>query len=452
MKRTCLILSLVLSLVVLLSSTGLCAKPRETQPRENQAKEVQPKELQAKEIYTIKVQSVISPPIAQFVLDSINRATEGGAEALLILLDTPGGLDTSMREIIKGVMDAKIPVIVYVYPQGARAASAGAIILLASHVAAMAPGTNAGAAHPVAVGKDQQPDKVMMKKVVQDAEAYAKSIAKKRGRNVEWAGKAVTQSVSATAEDALRMHVIDVVAATVDELLAKIDGKTVEVGEKKVTLKTKGVKTKELEMSFKYRFLATISDPNVAYILMMLGMYGILFEIYSPGAIFPGVIGGICIILAFYAFSAIPISFAGLGLILLGIIFFILEIKIVSHGALSIAGVISLILGSVMLVDLPSGWLSISWASILVVVAATVLFFIGVLSYAVKAQLSKVRTGVEGLVGEEGIATTDIREKGKVRVHGELWNATSGEPIAEGERVIVTEVKGMIIKVKKEGG
>ena len=406
----------------------------------------------AKEVYQISVQGVIGPPIAQFIIESLKRATDANAEALLILLDTPGGLDTSMREIIKAIMDSKIPVIVYVYPQGARAASAGAIILLASHVAAMAPGTNSGAAHPVSIGKDEKPDKVMMKKVVQDAEAYSKSIAKKRGRNVEWAGKAVTQSVSATAEDALRMRVIDLVAVNVDDLLQKIDGKAVEVGDKKVTLKTKGLKPKELEMSLKYRFLATISDPNVAYILMMLGFYGILFEIYSPGAIFPGVIGGICIILAFYSFSAIPISFAGLGLILLGIIFFILEIKVVSHGALSLAGVISLILGSVMLIDLPSEWLSFSWLSILVVVGVTVLFFVGVLSYAVKAQLSRVRTGIEGLVGEEGVAKTDVKEKGKVHVHGELWNAWSDEPIAADERVIVTEVKGMTVKVKKGRG
>ncbi len=405
-----------------------------------------------RDVYQVKVQGVIGPPIAQFIIESIKKATDANGEALLILLDTPGGLDTSMREIIKAIMDSRIPVIVYVYPQGARAASAGSIILLSAHVAAMAPGTNAGAAHPVSIGKDEKPDKVMMKKVLQDAEAYAKSIAKKRGRNVDWAGKAVTQSVSATAEDALRMHVIDVVADTVDDLLNKINGKTVEVGDKKVTLKTKGAKPKELEMSFKYRFLATISDPNVAYILMMLGFYGILFEIYSPGAIFPGVIGGICIILAFYSFSAIPISFAGLGLILLGIIFFILEIKVVSHGALSLAGVISLILGSVMLIDLPSGWLSISWMSILVVVAATVLFFVGVLSYAVKAQLSRVRTGSEGLVGEEGVAKTDVKDRGKVYVHGELWNAESDEPIAADERVIVTAVKGMTVKVKKEGG
>jgi membrane-bound serine protease (ClpP class) len=406
----------------------------------------------AKDLYEIKVQGVIGPPIAQFITESIRKATEADAQALLVLLDTPGGLDTSMREIIKAIMDSKIPVIVYVYPQGARAASAGAIIMLSSHIAAMAPGTNLGAAHPVSIGKDEKPDKVMLKKVVQDAEAYAKSIAKKRGRNVDWAGKAVTQSVSATAEDALRMHVIDVVAESVDDLLLKIDGRSVEVGDKKVTLKTKGLKPKELEMSLKYRFLATITDPNVAYILMMLGFYGILFEIYSPGAIFPGVIGGICIILAFYAFSSIPISFAGLALILLGIIFFILEIKVVSHGALSLAGVISLTLGSVMLIDLPSEWLSISWVSILVVVTVTVLFFVGVLSYAIKAQFSKVRTGSEGLVGEEGVAKTDVRENGKVEVHGELWNAKSDEPIVAGERVMVTEVKGMRLKVKKERG
>ena len=405
-----------------------------------------------KDVYAIRVQGVIGPPIAQFIIESIKTATEADAQALLVLLDTPGGLDTSMREIIKAIMDSKIPVIVYVYPQGARAASAGAIIMLSSHIAAMAPGTNAGAAHPVSIGKDEKPDKVMLKKVVQDAEAYAKSIAKKRGRNVDWAGKAVTQSVSATAEDALRMHVIDVVAESVDDLLTKIDGRTVEVGDKKVTLKTKGLKPKELEMSFKYRFLSTITDPNVAYILMMLGFYGILFEIYSPGAIFPGVIGGICLILAFYAFSSIPISFAGLGLILLGIIFFILEIKVVSHGALSLAGVISLILGSIMLIDLPTGWLSISWVSIMVVVTVTVLFFVGVLSYAIKAQFSKVRTGSEGLVGEEGVARTEVKERGKVEVHGELWNAESDEPIAAGERVMVTEVKGMRLKVKKERG
>jgi membrane-bound serine protease (ClpP class) len=405
----------------------------------------------AKDVYQISVQSVISPPIAQFVVESIKKATEANAEAVLILLDTAGGLDASMREIVKAMMDARIPVIVYVYPAGARAASAGSIILLASHIAAMAPGTNAGAAHPVNIGGEQA-EKEMMKKVVQDAEAYAKSIAQKRGRNVEWAARAVRQSVSATAEDALQLKIIDVVATNVDDLLTKINGKTVEVRDQKITLKTRGTKPKELEMPLKYRFLATISDPNIAYILMMLGFYGILFEIYSPGAIFPGVIGGICIILAFYSFSAIPISFAGLALILLGIIFFILEIKIVSHGALGLAGIVSLILGSIMLVDVPLGWLSISWASILVVVIVTTLFFVGVLSYAVKAQLSAVKTGSEGFIGEAGVAKTDIKETGKVRVHGELWNAESEESIAAGDRVVVTQVKGMTVQVRKARG
>ncbi len=405
----------------------------------------------AKDIYQISVQGVISPPIAEFIIESIKKATEAHAETVLILLDTAGGLDASMREIVKAMMDARIPVIVYVYPAGARAASAGSIILLAAHIAAMAPGTNAGAAHPVNIGKEQT-DKEMMKKVVQDAEAYAKSIAQKRGRNIEWAARAVRQSASATAEDALQLKIIDVVAASVDDLLTKINGKTVEVGDHKVTLKTRGVKPKELEMPLKYRFLATISDPNIAYILMMLGFYGILFEIYSPGAIFPGVIGGICIILAFYSFSAIPISFAGLALILLGIIFLILEIKIVSHGALGLAGIVSLILGSVMLVDVPLGWLSISWASILMVVIVTTLFFVGVLSYAVKAQLSTVKTGSEGFIGEAGVAKTDIKETGKVRVHGELWNAESEESIAAGDRVVITEIKGMTVQVRKAPG
>ena len=404
----------------------------------------------AGEVQQIRVEGVISPPTAQFITDSITRAGDTKAEALLILMDTPGGLDTSMRVIIKAIMDAPIPVIVYVYPQGARAASAGAIILLSSHIAAMAPGTNVGAAHPVSIGKDQA-DKVMTQKVVQDAEAYAKSLAAKRGRNVEWAGKAVRQSVSITAAEALEKHVIDVVANNVDELLAKIDGKSVDLAKGTVRLKTKGAKVVAIETPFKFRFLSYISDPNVAYILMMLGFYGILFEIYSPGAIFPGVVGGICLILAFYAFSAIPISYAGLALILLGVIFFILEIKVVSYGALTLAGVISIVLGSVMLVDLPSGWLSISWTSITVVVGVTVLFFLGVLSYVIKAQFSEVRTGIEGLNGETGVAKTDIKRSGKVYVHGELWRAESEEPIAAGERVIVTEVKGMIVKVKKEG-
>ena len=227
--------------------------------------------------------------------------------------------------------------------------------------------------------------------------------------------------------------------------------KIVEVSGGKVQLATKDAKRKTLDMPFKYRFLSYITDPNVAYILMMLGFYGILFEIYSPGAIFPGVIGGICLILAFYAFSTIPISYAGLFLIILGIIFFVLELKITSYGALTMAGITSIVLGSVMLIDVPSSWLSLSWGSILAVALLSMIFFFGVLSYAVKAQLSKVQTGKEGLVGETAVARTDIKGTGKVFVHGELWNATSDDHVTVGEQVTVVEVRGMILRVKKGG-
>ena len=404
----------------------------------------------SKEIYQIRVQSVISPPISGFISESIAKAGEKRAEAVLILLDTPGGLDSSMREIIKAILDSKVPVIVYVYPQGARAASAGAIILLASHVAAMAPGTNVGAAHPVNIGKEKV-DKEMMAKVVQDAEAYARSLAAKRGRNTEWAAKAVKESISVTAHEALDAHVIDIVAPNVQDLLSRLDGKVVEAGGKKTILQTKGVKIVDVEMPFKYTFLSYLSDPNVAYILMMIGMYGILFEIYSPGAIFPGVIGGISIILAFYAFQTIPISYAGLALIMLGIFFFVLELKIVSYGLLSIAGIASIVIGSIMLVDLPASWLSISWTSILAVALLTIIFFLGVLSYAVKAQLLKVKTGKEGLIGETGVARSDFDKRGKVFVHGEWWEAESDEPVKAGDEVTVTNVERLRLKVKRKG-
>jgi len=404
----------------------------------------------AGDIYTIKVQSAIHPPVAGFISESITKAEQLKGDALIIILDTPGGLDTSMRDIVKAIMESEIPVIVYVHPSGARAASAGSIILFASHIAAMTPGTNVGAAHPVSIGKDKV-DKEMMDKVVKDAEAYVRSIAAKRGRNIEWAAKAVLESASLPAKDALDKNVIDVIADNVDELLQKIDGKTVETKNGKVTLKLKGKNRVEMDMPFKYKFLSYLSDPNVAYILMMIGIYGILFEIYSPGSIFPGVIGGISIILALYAFQTIPITFAGVFLILLGIVFFILELKIISHGVLGIAGIISIIIGSVMLIDLPRSIFAISWKSIVAVAILSGIFFFGVLSYAIKAQLAKVKTGKEGLVGETGIAMTDVFEEGKVFLHGELWNAKSDEPIDKGERVIVTGVDGLLLLIKKGG-
>jgi membrane-bound serine protease (ClpP class) len=408
---------------------------------------------QAKDVYTVRINGAINPPVAGFLGECIEKAAKNDAEALVVLLDTPGGLDSSMRDIVKDIMDAAVPVVVYVAPSGARAASAGAIILLASHVAAMAPGTNTGAAHPVNIGKEKT-DEVMMKKVVSDAEAYSKSIAAKRGRNVDFAAKAVTESISIAAKDALAQKVIDVVADSTDDLWTQIDGRTVETKKGRVVLHTKGAKKVEIPMPFKFRFLAYVSDPNVAYILMMIGIYGILFEFYSPGTIFPGVIGGISLILALYAFQAIPISYAGLALILLGIVFFILEVKIVSHGLLGIAGIVSVIIGSVMLVDLPGSPLAISFGSILIVAVVSAIFVFGILSFAVKAQLSRVKTGSEGFLGESGIARTDIAAggKGKVMVHGELWTAIGDEALHEGEEVVVTAVKGLTVKVRKKGG
>lgn len=408
-------------------------------------------DLFAKDLCTIKINGIIGPSVSGFIKESIEKCSGKGSEALLILLDTPGGLDTSMRDIIKNIMDSSVPVIVYVYPSGSRAASAGAIILLSSHIAAMAPGTNVGAAHPVTIGKEKV-EKEVIQKAVQDAEAYARSIAMKKGRNVEWAAKAVKESSSITAKDALEKRVIDVMADNIDELLVKIDGKTVDVRGTQVTLRTKSAIRVDIEMPIKYKFLSYLSDPNVAYILMMMGIYGILFEIYSPGAIFPGVIGGISMILALYAFQTIPISFAGLALIFLGVIFFVLELKIVSHGLLGIAGVISIVIGSIMLIDLPYSVLSISWKTILVVTIVSAAFIFGVLSYAVKAQLSKVKTGMEGLIGETGVARTAILNKGKVSLHGEIWQARSDERIEEGEEVIVTGVEKLVVKVQKKGG
>jgi membrane-bound serine protease (ClpP class) len=408
--------------------------------------------VEAGDVYVAKVEGVISPATAGFISESIAKSEAKSAEALVILLDTPGGLDSSMRDVVKDIMESKVPVIVYIHPSGARAASAGCVILLASHVAAMTPGTNVGAAHPVSVGKTTT-DKVMMEKIVKDAEAYVRSIAKKRGRNEDWAASAVTESASIQASAALEKRVIDVIAGNVGDLLAAVDGRTVETRGGLRTLKTRGARIVDIATPFKYKFLGFLSDPNVAYILMMIGVYGILFEIYNPGAIFPGVLGGISLILALYSFQAIPISFAGAFLILLGIIFFILELKIVSHGVLGVAGIISIVIGSIMLVDLPSGGaLSISWKSIFAVAALSAVFVFGVLSFAIKAQMSTVKTGKEGLMGETGTARTDVFESGRVAVHGELWNATSDEPIKAGEKVTVSGVRNLTLKVRKKGG
>ncbi len=400
-------------------------------------------------VYSIEVDGIINPATAKFITDSIDQATQQNAQCLIIELDTPGGLMESMRVIVKKILASNIPVIVYVAPSGARAASAGVFITMAAHIAAMAPGTHIGAAHPVTMGGEGKESKTMTEKVLNDAVADIKATAKTRGRNVDWAEQAVRKSVSITDEEALKLNVIDLISPDLQDLLGKIDGRVVKFNGVTRTLLTKGVQPRSVQMSWRYRFLDIISNPTIAYIFLMLGIYGIFFELSNPGAILPGVVGGIFLILAFYSLHMLPINFAGLALILFSIVLFIAEIKVVSHGLLAVGGVISLFLGSMMLIENPTEYMRISLSVIIPAVLVSAAFFIFAVTMAIKARLSKPTTGMEGLVGEEGTATMPIAPEGKVSIHGEFWNAISDQPIQKGERVKVIGVTNLKLKVKK---
>ena len=395
----------------------------------------------------IKINDAITPAVADFIRTSIEQSLKDGAECLVIEMDTPGGLDLSMRDIIKDMMNANIPIVVYVAPSGARAASAGVFITLASDIAVMAPGSNIGAAHPVAMGGKM--DRTMTEKVVNDAVAYIESIAEKKGRNVKWAAQAVRESVSITETEALKIKIIDLIAKNMDDLLTKIDGRTVEKAGRTFKLNTKGAKINYLEMGFRDRFLAALSNPNIAYILMMIGLVGLYFELSNPGAIFPGVIGGICLILSFFALRTLPVNYAGVLLILLGVILFIAEIKITSYGLLSVGGVISLALGSIMLFESPVPYLRASLVVIIPTVIVTAAFFIFAVTMTIRAYMAKPATGMEGLLGEVGTAATRIAPEGKVFVHGELWNAYADGTIEEGQKIRVVKAEGLKLKVEK---
>jgi membrane-bound serine protease (ClpP class) len=406
-------------------------------------------------VYVIKVEGTINPATAEYISSSIKKATEEGAECLVIELDTPGGLLESTRSIVKSILSAEIPVVVFVYPSGARAGSAGVFITLSAHIAVMAPGTNIGAAHPVGIGGMGDTSKVMEQKITNDAAAFVRTIAEKRNRNVKWAERAVRESISSTETEALKDSVIDLIAKDLKDLLDKIDGRKVKINSEEKILRTKDAKVKFVEMNWREKLLALISDPNIAYILLLLGIYGILFELYNPGAIFPGVIGAICLILAFYSLQALPINYAGLALIVLGIILLLLEIKIVSHGLLTIGGAISLLLGSIMLINSPFELMQISLTVIITAVALTVLFFLFAIGMALKAQRIKPTTGKEALVGERGIALTKFKPAsngwatGQVRVHGEIWKAISQDAINPNEEIVVRGVEGLTLKVEK---
>ena len=403
----------------------------------------------------ITVSATITPPVAEYIVQNIDASAKGGSDGLVILLDTPGGLDLAMRDIAKGILNSSIPVVVYVYPSGARAASAGVIITIAAHIAAMTPGTNIGAAHPVGIGVGGT-DKVMMKKVENDAVAYVRGIADKRGRNADWVEKAVRKSESITAEEALKLKVIDVVAADLKSLLEQIDGKEVTLSTGKKVIKTKDVILNEKKMGTRQRILAAISDPNIAYILFLVGLAGLYFEFAHPGVILPGVVGGISLILAFFALQTLPVNYAGVLLILFGIILFIAEIKVISHGLLTVGGIISLVLGSLLLFESPDPALRVSWSVMIPTLTVISLFFAGIIALVMKAQMRTRRTGKEGMVGEEGTAVTDIHETGKVFIKGGYWDALSDAHVEKGRKVRIVKVEGLKIKVeeieRKEGG
>jgi membrane-bound serine protease (ClpP class) len=402
----------------------------------------------AGEVLVITVDGVINPVASEYIEKSIDRASRKHAEALVIELDTPGGLDTSMRKIVKAIIGSAVPVVVYVSPSGARDASAGVFITMAAHVAAMAPGTNIGAAHPVSVG--EKLDKTMAEKATNDAAAYIRSLAERNGRNAEWAEEAVRKSVSITDSEALKQHVIDIVSPDLNSLLKAIDGRTVNTALGERVLRTADAVIVSQEMGWRYRILNFISDPSVAYMLMLLGFYGLFFEFTNPGSIFPGVAGAIFLILAFYSFQTLPVNYAGLLLIILGLVLFILEIKIVSHGVLTVGGIISMVLGSLMLFESPAPFFRLSLYLVLPTVLVTALFFTITFSLAYRAFRTKPITGREGLIGMEGTAKTDItREGGMVLVQGELWSAYSDDLIVKGDKVVVQAVADLKMKVVK---
>ncbi len=392
----------------------------------------------------------VNPGMAEFILAGIDKAEKQQAQALVVQLDTPGGLDTSMRQIVQGISNARVPVIVYVAPSGARAASAGVFITQAAQVAAMAPGTNIGAAHPVSIGMGGKMDKTMETKVLNDFVAYGRSLAEEHGRNPDWMEKAIRQSVSISASEALKLKVVDLMADNLDDLLAKVNGRRVQVAGKPQVLLTAGAPLREIPENLRYRILGHIADPNIAFVLMMIGLAGIYFELAHPGVVLPGVVGATCLLLALFAFQTLPVNYIGVLLILLSFVFFVLEFKVSSYGMLSVAGVAALLLGAIMLFREPGGGgMGVSWGILLPTVFTVSLFFIAVAGIVFRSHRKRVVSGAEGLVGEQGVAVTPLAPVGRVFIHGENWEAASDEPIAPREPVEVLAVRGLKLRVRR---
>ena len=404
------------------------------------------------QIVVAEVSGAINPAVAEYISQEIHQANEERQALIVLNIDTPGGLDTSMRQIIKKIQSSHVPVASFVSPSGSRAASAGAFITIASHIAAMAPGTNIGAAHPVNMmggsGGGKQAE-TMESKVVNDAAAYIRSLAELRKRNSQWAELAVVKSVSISAEEAKRLNVIDLIAGDVKALVLAVDGREVQVASGPVILKTRDLEIIYHEMNARQKMLDIISNPNVAYILMMIGMVGLYFELSNPGLIFPGVIGAVSMVLALYAMQTLPIDYAGLLLILLGALFFIAEIGVMSYGLLSLAGGVSIFLGSTMLIDSDDPAMQISLAILYPTLALTIVISIGIIVFAVRTHNLKKQGGTDGMLGETGIVKETLNPNGLVLVHGELWEADCEGEIAVGDHVTVEAVEGLKVKVKK---
>ncbi len=405
-------------------------------------------------VLAIRVNSIIHPPAAEFVQESIDAAERMDARALVLELSTPGGLLTSTREIFTAMLGSEVPVVVYVSPSGAQAASAGFFLVMAADVAAMAPGTNTGAAHPVA-GSGEEIEGVMADKVEQDAAATIRSLAASNGRNEELAEAAVVESRSFTAEEALENGLIDLMADDLSSLLQAIDGREIGRADAAGTLATAGALIERHEMSGFQRLLSALAHPNIAYILMTLGGLGLYFELSNPGAVLPGVIGAICLILAFFAMSVLPVNYAGIALILLAMIFFIAEVKVTSYGLLTVAGLVALALGSLMLFKSVDPAVRVGLDVIAAVVLFSALVVGSLMSMAIRAHRSQVTTGSEGLVNKRGVARSEVGPhgaKGRVFVHGELWTAVAEVPVADGAEIVVEDVDGMTLRVRPAAG
>ncbi|MFH1276968.1 MAG: nodulation protein NfeD [Candidatus Eisenbacteria bacterium] len=396
----------------------------------------------------VAYQGVIGTVTSNYFVDAVDAANEGDYDALVIEIDTPGGLDTAMRAIIKEIMGSAAPVILYVSPSGSRAASAGAVIALASHAVAMAPGTNVGAAHPVNLGGGGQADSTITQKATNDAVAYVRSIAAERGRDPEWAEDAVRKSVSASAREAFELGIADCIAKDRAELFEKLDGLRVKTTEGETELRLAGASVDDFPMGRRYRFLAFLNDPNVAYILLLLGFYGLFFEISSPGTVLPGVVGAICLVLGLFALQSFSINYAGLMLMILGVVFFVAELLTPTYGVLSAGGVAALTLGSILLFRSPEPFYRVSLSVVVPALLVTVAFFVFATFMAVRVRRRPPTTGRRGMVGAVGTARTRLDPRGKVFVSGAHWTAESKTPVEEGERVIVERAEGLVLTVR----